>query len=76
MPKLASMTYHFEGADFEVKSNYMYWVSASQQAFCVELLASQNRTILGGNQQINTRFIFDAGARQIHFSPEDCEQDR
>lgn len=61
--KLASisMTFHFEGADFEIDRQHMYVVS--NDAFCVVLL-QKHQTVLGA-------IVFDVAARQI-LSPENC----
>ncbi|XP_065868798.1 aspartic proteinase CDR1-like [Euphorbia lathyris] len=74
--KLASMTYHFEGADFEVRPAFIYRTANDPDVFCVQISSSQSESILGSRQQINTRFIYDVRARKIYFSWEDCEGDR
>ncbi|WCJ39582.1 Eukaryotic aspartyl protease family protein [Euphorbia peplus] len=65
LPKFASMTYHFEGANFKVEQQYLHMKVPGRDVFCVELLREQRQTVLGALQQINTRFIYDARARQI-----------
>ncbi|WCJ39607.1 Eukaryotic aspartyl protease family protein [Euphorbia peplus] len=76
LPKLAAMTYHFDGADFEVDANNIYRrIEHTSDVFCVEIKSSPSLTILGTMHQINTRFIYDLNARRILFAREDCRFD-
>ncbi|WCJ39581.1 Eukaryotic aspartyl protease family protein [Euphorbia peplus] len=55
--KLPSMTFHFQGADMKVEAKNLFTNLGSQDAFCLALQSSQQTTIIGAVQQVNTRFI-------------------
>ncbi|XP_065866542.1 aspartic proteinase CDR1-like [Euphorbia lathyris] len=74
--EFAVMTFHFQGADFEVEPENLYVDIEKDDAFCLGLTSSPSLTIIGAMQQVDTRFIYDAAARRIYFSPENCIDDR
>ncbi|XP_048235656.1 aspartyl protease family protein 2-like [Ricinus communis] len=73
----ASMTFHFERADFTVQADYVYLPMEDDNAFCVALQPTppQQRTVIGAINQGNTRFIYDAAAHQLLFIAENCRND-
>ncbi|PON61429.1 Aspartic peptidase, partial [Parasponia andersonii] len=71
-----SLTFHFEGADFEVEPKYVYFYNKKEKYFCVALMSFPGKTIIGAWQQQNTRFVYDLNSHLLHFSPEDCSNDR
>ncbi|KAK9265549.1 hypothetical protein L1049_009307 [Liquidambar formosana] len=70
----ASMTFHFQGADFTVEPTFVYFFGYQERIFCVALVRGY-ATILGAWQQQNTRFVYDV-LHALTFAPEDCSQDR
>lgn len=72
----ASMTFHFQGADFKVEPAYMNFYLVSRGVFCVGLLSTTGKTILGAFQQQDTRFLYDLNAGTLQFVPENCANDR
>ncbi|XP_065868692.1 aspartic proteinase nepenthesin-1-like [Euphorbia lathyris] len=75
MDEIPTMTFHFRGADFEVEGHYLIMPFPDHNAFCIGIQQTRSLTILGAIQQGNTRFIYDAAARQLLFSPENCMLD-
>ncbi|XP_065868130.1 aspartic proteinase nepenthesin-1-like [Euphorbia lathyris] len=74
--RYASLTFHFQGADLEVEGENVHVFLRDYNIFCLGLKSSPQLTIIGAKQQTNTRFIYDAAARQILFARENCIQDR
>ncbi|EEF39568.1 Aspartic proteinase nepenthesin-1 precursor, putative [Ricinus communis] len=74
----ASLTYHFQGADFTVEPRYAYVVYNDENAFCVALLAShiEGRAIIGALHQANTRFVYNAAKRRLKFKAENFQNDK
>ena len=70
------LTFHFEGADFEVDPKYVYFYNKKEMYFCVALMSFRGKTIIGAWQQQNTRFVYDLNLHELHFAPEDCSKDR
>ncbi|KAL9145631.1 hypothetical protein ABFS82_13G057300 [Erythranthe guttata] len=72
--KLPNMTYHFEGADFDVPWENTFVVFAKGM-FCFAAMKSQNATILGAHQQRNVRVVYELRDDKLSFAPEDCSRD-
>lgn len=70
------LTFHFEGADFEVDPKYVYFYNIKEKYFCAALTSFPGKTIIGAWQQQNTRFVYDLNLHELHFSSEDCSRDR
>ncbi|KAL7087378.1 hypothetical protein ACP275_13G065100 [Erythranthe tilingii] len=71
---LPNMTYHFEGADFDVPWENSFVVFAKGM-FCFAAMKSRNATILGAHQQRNVRVVYDLKGDKLSFAPEDCSRD-
>ncbi|XP_044462862.1 aspartic proteinase nepenthesin-2-like [Mangifera indica] len=70
-----SMTFHFQGADLEVKPKNVL-ISDGTSYFCVSLLPSEGVTVIGALQQQNTRFLYELDTNSLKFAPENCANDR
>eukprot|EP00253_Pinus_taeda_P008348 PITA_08348 len=67
-----TLTFHFEGADYNVEpENYMY-VDASG-VICLAMLPSPNMSILGNFQQHNYQILYDVATNMFSFAPAVCD---
>jgi len=67
-----TLTFHFEGADYNVEpENYMY-VDASG-VICLAMLPSPNMSILGNFQQHNYQILYDVATNMFSFAPALCD---
>ncbi|XP_050127347.1 aspartic proteinase nepenthesin-1-like [Malus sylvestris] len=71
-----SVMLHFEGGDMEVHKPSLFTVVEKKSELCMTILSlgtSENLpSIVGAVQQVNYKFLFDVGARMLHFAEEDC----
>ncbi|KAL5804417.1 hypothetical protein ACOSQ3_031217 [Xanthoceras sorbifolium] len=71
-----TMTYHFQGANFTMISEYVNVIYNRAGYFCVTLLPNRyQKTIIGAWHQQNTRFIYDLNRGVLQFAPENCMRD-
>lgn len=71
----ASMTFHFDRADFKVEPTYMYFIFQNEGYFCVAISFSDRNSVVGAWQQQDTRFVYDLNTGTIRFAPENCAND-
>ncbi|KAK9278400.1 hypothetical protein L1049_027965 [Liquidambar formosana] len=66
--------FHFQGADLVVEPAGLFVEVEAQRYFCLAMVSSHqfDLTAIGAYQQINRRFIFDNGRKQLLFGPENC----
>ncbi|KQK14720.2 hypothetical protein BRADI_1g18295v3 [Brachypodium distachyon] len=80
MPKLPSITLHFaedEAAGLEIKSRLLFATvkHAGADYVCFIVQRAPVTTVIGGHQQVDTRFTFDLEENRLFFAPEDCHGD-
>ena len=68
----ATLTYHFEGADYVVDGKYVNYYNTRAAYFCVALINGNGLSILGAFHQQNIRIIFNGNILAMQFSPENC----
>ncbi|XP_024018602.1 aspartic proteinase nepenthesin-2 [Morus notabilis] len=68
----ATMTYHFDGADYIVEGKYANHFNNVDGYFCVALLGGNRISILGAWHQQNKRIIYDGNIDSLHFIDEKC----
>ncbi|KAG7957548.1 hypothetical protein I3843_11G181400 [Carya illinoinensis] len=68
----ATMTYHFEGADYNVESKYVNFYDTQAGYFCVALLPGNGKSLLGAWHQQNMRIIYDGKIGALQFATEHC----
>ncbi|KAJ7948466.1 aspartic proteinase nepenthesin-2-like [Quillaja saponaria] len=73
--QFASMTYHFQGAEYVVQGKYMNFYDTQAGYFCVALMPGNGKTSLGAWHQQNKRIIYDGNIRALQFSVETCAND-
>ena len=61
--RFPAMKFHFQGADFKVKQNMLYF--ARYETIC-------QLTIIEAYQLQNTRLIYDVAQKKILFGQENC----
>ncbi|XVF03948.1 hypothetical protein REPUB_Repub05bG0037600 [Reevesia pubescens] len=69
----ASITFHFNGADYTVDGQYGHVFDPS--FFCVGIIRGQSGTVLGAWHQQNKRIIYDVGMGALQFADEQCVND-
>ncbi|MBA0668378.1 hypothetical protein Goklo_001299 [Gossypium klotzschianum] len=69
----ASLTFHFNGADYTVAGEYVNLISPD--IFCVAIIKGTYATMLGAWQQQNKRLIYDVGMGALQFAEENCVND-
>ncbi|XP_048442761.1 aspartic proteinase nepenthesin-1-like [Pyrus x bretschneideri] len=74
MVPLPAVTFHFEGADLELKDEAFVTLEDrdGSSILCLAMVENTVRTILGSLQQANYRFIYDLNNALLKFIPEDC----
>ncbi|EXB50259.1 Aspartic proteinase nepenthesin-2 [Morus notabilis] len=71
--QFATMTYHFDKADYTVDGRYANYISVEGGYFCVALLGTVSGvSILGAWHQQNKRIIYNANIFALQFSDELC----
>ncbi|KAE8726790.1 putative Monovalent cation:proton antiporter [Hibiscus syriacus] len=71
--EFASLTFHFNGADYTVDGGY---VNVFKQGyFCVGILKGPSKTVLGAWHQQNKRIIHDELFGELQFADENCAND-
>ncbi|GMJ11505.1 Atypical Aspartic Protease in Roots 1 [Hibiscus trionum] len=66
----ASLTFHFNGADYTVPGQYM--ILFNQDIFCVAIMKGTFATILGAWSQQNKRIVYDGIFGELQFADENC----
>ncbi|XP_022717682.1 aspartic proteinase nepenthesin-1-like [Durio zibethinus] len=69
----ASITFHFNGADYTVDGQYGHYFGRGY--FCVAIITGNFGTVLGAWHQQNKRIIYDAGIGGLQFADEQCIND-
>ncbi|KAL7103749.1 hypothetical protein ACP275_08G198600 [Erythranthe tilingii] len=64
-----TMTFHFQGADFE--SEYTHVIDRRIGVACTAVVLGRS-TIIGALQQWNTKFVFDINRNVLNFHKDDC----
>lgn len=72
----ATMTFHFEGADYIVDGNYMHYIDDQKAYFCIMLVPGNGFTILGAWQQQNMRIIHNTNIMALQFYRANCVDDK
>ncbi|KAF5478854.1 hypothetical protein F2P56_005383 [Juglans regia] len=70
--EFATMTYHFEGADYTVDSKYVNFYKTQTGYFCVALLPGNGKSLLGVWHQQNMRIIYDVNIGALQYAIENC----
>lgn len=68
----ASLTFHFENADYTVDPQYVNYYDTHNELFCVVILPMEDKTILGAWYQQDMRITYDSHIRALQFAPETC----
>lgn len=70
-----TLTYHFKGGDYIVRSEYVTIEIEKENCFCVAIGRIKNKGIWGAYYQQNTRLVHDFGKNVLQFRYEDCNDD-
>ncbi|XVE80324.1 hypothetical protein DITRI_Ditri14bG0130800 [Diplodiscus trichospermus] len=69
-----TMTWHFNGGDYQIDGKYMHYFNDEDGYFCVALRPS-SKTILGSWQQQNMRIIYNMNVGGLFWVTETCAND-
>ncbi|KAL5737717.1 hypothetical protein ACOSP7_030478 [Xanthoceras sorbifolium] len=70
-----TITYHFQGADYVVDSQFSVVHFHDLGYFCSSIIPGTGVSILGADHQQNMRIIYDGNINSIQFYPENCAAD-
>ncbi|KAL6283906.1 hypothetical protein ACE6H2_014835 [Prunus campanulata] len=73
--QFASITYHFEGANYVVDPRYVNFYNHEAGHFCVAMMPGNRKSILGAWHQQSMRLIYDLNTHALQFTPEICAND-
>ncbi|KAJ6810234.1 aspartic proteinase nepenthesin-2-like [Iris pallida] len=61
--------FHFHGATLRLGRIQLFYVIEKESIFCLFMIPSKHRTLIGAHAQRNTHFVYDVSERQLHFAP-------
>ncbi|KAJ6795583.1 aspartic proteinase nepenthesin-2-like [Iris pallida] len=62
--------FHFDGgATLRLGRIQLFYVIKEKGIFCLFMIPSKHRTLIGAHAQRNTHFVYDVSKRQLHFAP-------
>lgn len=76
---LPRITLHLQRADLVLQPEALFLVmdkiAAKGEFFCLAIIPSDVKTVIGSYQQTNHRFVFDTKQKLLLFGREDCSKD-
>lgn len=76
---LPRITLHLQRADLVLEPEALFLVmdkiEAKGEFFCLAIIPSDVKTVIGSYQQTNHRFVYDTKQKLLFFSKEDCSKD-
>ncbi|KAJ0079927.1 hypothetical protein Patl1_22909 [Pistacia atlantica] len=70
-----SMTFHFQGADYQVDGRFVKFRYPGDRHFCVPIMDDESISILGAYHMQNMRIIHNGQIRALQFFPANCAGD-